>query len=91
MSNNGWIQALQSCITLVATTLDIEQSILEVDQGQTRFGKQTFIFYKVRTGTFVGNTGNTPVDQRTTYVQVNVDPPNVATFTDASNWIPFSE
>lgn len=88
MNPNGYYQNLQSCLALVSQSLADEESILLVEQGQTRYGRQTFSFYKVRIGTFEGMTGNKPVNLRTVVVQVNVDPPNVAQYASESDWHP---
>lgn len=82
---------LQACIALVAGDLATEEAILVIERGQTRFGRQTFQFYRVRIGTFRMLTGNEPVNQRTVFVQVNVDPPHHSQFVDASAWLPLPQ
>jgi hypothetical protein len=81
-------EELQACIDLVADTLATEEAILVVERGQTKFAKQTFQYYRVQIGTFKMLTGNDPVNQRTVFVQVNVDPPHQSKFVDASDWLP---
>jgi len=91
MPTNAYIQYLQSCISLVSETLADDESILVIEQGQTRYGRQTFAFYKVRIGTFKGLTGNSPVDLRSVVVEVNVDPPHSSRFVDESEWSPLPQ
>jgi len=88
MSNNAYIQYLEACLSLVATTLAAEESILLLEQGQTRYGHQTFVFYRARIGTFKNMTGNTPIDLRSAVIEVNADQPHHARFVDASEWRP---
>jgi hypothetical protein len=91
MPTNAYFHYLQACLSLVSTTLGKEESILLLEQGQTRYGKQTFAFYRVRIGTFKNMTGNTPMDLRSAVIEVNVDPPHYARVVDASNWQPLPQ
>jgi hypothetical protein len=60
-----------------------------VEKGQTRYGRQTFLHYKVEMATFVAKTGNSPVTPRTVCVSVNVDTPETAALVPIADWIPF--
>jgi hypothetical protein len=91
MSTSNYAQYLRSCLSLVSETLLSEESVLLLEQGRTRYGRQTFVFYKVRIGTFKNMTGNTPVDLRSTVVEVNVDSPHPSRFVDASEWQPLPQ
>lgn len=91
MANSVYLPLLQSCLSFLSDSLALEESVLRVEQGQMRYGRQTFAFYKVRIGTFKGATGNEPVDIRTVVVEVNVDPPFHARAVDDSNWLPLPE
>jgi hypothetical protein len=86
---NAYIEYLQACLSLIAPTLKQEESVLRIEEGQTQYGKQTFVYYKVLIATFEQMTGNTPVGQRTVVVQINVDPPNKARYVPESEWQPF--
>lgn len=80
---------VQACLAAVSPTLAVEEAIMVIEKGQTSYGRQTFLFYKVDIATFVGNTGNTPVNPRSCYVSVNVDTPDTASLVPATDWQPF--
>jgi hypothetical protein len=80
---------VQACLSAVAPTLADEESIIAVEKGQTRYGRQTFLYYKVEIATFVAKTGNSPVSPRTVCVSVNVDTPETAALVPIADWTPF--
>ena len=88
MSDNHSIQYLRSCLSLVSGTLGAEEAILVIEKGETRYGKQTFVYHRVRIGTFKNMTGNTPVDLRSAVVEINVDAPEQPRFVDESFFRP---
>jgi hypothetical protein len=86
---NAYLTYLQACLGLIAQTLQSEESVLRIEEGQTQYGRQTFVYYKVLIATFEHMTGNTPVNPRTLVVEVNVDPPNNARYVPESQWQPY--
>jgi hypothetical protein len=88
MSQNSYLLYLRAGIELVESTLGDEESILLIEQGETRYGRQTFVNYRVAFGTFEKKTGNTPTNRRVAFVQVNVDLPHRAQFVTESEWRP---
>jgi hypothetical protein len=78
------------CLTAVSPSLADEESIMSVEKGQTRYGRQTTLYYKVEIATFVAKTGNSPVNSRTLCVSVNVDTPETAALVPVADWMPFS-
>jgi hypothetical protein len=80
---------VRACLNAVAPTLADEESIMAVDKGQTRYGRQTFLYYKVEIAAFVAKTGNSPVNSRTVCVSVNVDTPETAALVPIADWMPF--
>ena len=62
---------------------------MAIEKGQIRYGRQTFLYYKFQIATFVGKTGNSPVNPRTLCVAVNVDTPDSANLVSLSEWEPF--
>lgn len=91
MPANHSLEYLHACLSLVSGTLGEQESVLAVVRGQTRYGRQTFVFFKVRIGTFENMTGNTPVNVRSVVVEVNVDPPHHARLVHDSDWVPLPE
>jgi hypothetical protein len=87
--NNVFVQYLVASVNLVAQSLNVDESILRIEEGQTRYGRQTFVYYKLLIATFEQLTGNSPVHPRTVVVQVNVDPPHTASYVDESQWQAF--
>jgi hypothetical protein len=88
MAQSVYVPYLNACIGLVESALDAEDSILLIEQGETKYGRQTFVNYRVAIGTFENRTGNNPVNRRVVFVQVNVDPPHRAQLVDESEWRP---
>jgi hypothetical protein len=88
MSQNSYLLYLRAGIALVESTLGDEESILLIEQGETTYGRQTFANYRVAIGTFEKKTGNTPINRRAAYAQVNVDPPHRAQFVTEAEWRP---
>jgi hypothetical protein len=81
---------LRACLAAIAPSLGDEESVISLERGQTRYGRQTFLFYKVQIATFVAKTGNTPVNPRTLCIAVNVDSPDTASTVPLSEWGPLS-
>lgn len=79
-----------ACLNAVAPTLGDEEAVMAIEKGQTRYSRQTFLYYRVQIATFVGKTGNSPVDQRSLGVAVNVDTPDTAGIVPLGEWVPFS-
>jgi hypothetical protein len=79
---------VEACLTAVAPTLAVDEAIVAITKGQTRYSRQTFLYYKVDIATFVSQTGNSPTNPRTIYVAVNVDTPDPATFASSTEWQP---
>lgn len=77
------------CLDAVGPTLADEESVMKVEKGQTHYGRQTYLFYKVDIATFVGKTGNSPVNPRSVCLSVNVDTPDTAQLAPMSDWTPF--
>lgn len=86
MSNDQ--RYLNSCLKLVDMETKDTESVLRLERGKTRFGRQTFLYYKIHIGTFVNNAGGEPVDVHSIVAEINVDTPDSARVVDAENWEP---
>jgi hypothetical protein len=81
---------VQACLVAVGPTLADEEAIMAVVKGQISYGRQTYLYYKVDIATFVGATGNSPVNPRSCCVSVNVDTPNTASLVPITDWRSFT-
>ncbi len=84
------VRFISACLTAVAPTLAEEEAIIALTRGKTSFGRQTFIYYKAEVATFLGNTGNSPINQRSCCISVNVDTPETASLVSLDFWHPFN-
>jgi hypothetical protein len=80
---------VRACLDAVAPSLANEEAIMAIEKGQTRYGRQTYLYYRVQIATFVAKTGNSPINPRTICVAVNVDTPDSAALVSLSEWVPF--
>ncbi|WFU44147.1 hypothetical protein QA640_17855 [Bradyrhizobium sp. CB82] len=80
---------VRACLDALAPSLSDEEAIMSVEKGQTRYGRQTYLYYRVQIATFVAKTGNSPVNPRAVCVAVNVDTPDSAALAPLSEWVPF--
>lgn len=86
MSNDQ--RYLNSCLKLAEAETKDTESVLRIERGKTRFGRPTFLYYKITIGTFPQNTGNGPVDIRSIVAQLDVDSPDNPRSVDPSQWEP---
>jgi hypothetical protein len=85
---NDDTEFVRACLAAVAPTLSPVESIIDLAKGQTAYAQQTYLYYKIIVATFVGNTGNSPVNLRSVCVAVNVDEPDSASLVPISYWRP---
>jgi hypothetical protein len=88
MLNEHDARRLHKLIDVVGAELNDDQKIIQIRQGQTRYGRQTYVYYLVDIATLEKNTGNNPINRYSLVVEFNVDQPDTPTIT-RQTWVPY--
>lgn len=89
MTDNRDTLYIQAVAEFVEKTFQVDEMIVQIRKGQTRYGRQTFVIYRVNVCTLEKLTGNNPKNRRFVDVAVNVDTKQ-ATPADGQ-WLPYDD
>ena len=85
---NSYVECLKTCLDFVGGTLNRDEAVIQVEEGQTVYGKNVQLVYLVRIGTFEHMTGNMPINLRHCVVRVSSNAPHEANSAPMSFWVP---
>jgi hypothetical protein len=88
MANAHDLERLHKLIDVVGSQLGQDEKIVQIRQGQTRYGRQTYVYYLVDIATLEMNTGNEPSKRRSLVVEFNVDSPDSPRI-ELPLWVPY--
>lgn len=79
----------QAVTEFAAQQLGQEEIIVQIREGQTRYGRQTFVIYRVNICKLENLSGNDPRGKRFVDVAVNVDTRQASSA--GGQWIPYED
>jgi hypothetical protein len=88
MSTNAYIGCLNTCLDFLDPSLQPDEDVIQIEQGQTLYGHNTCLFYLVRIATFQHMSGNTPTNPRYCVLRVTSNAPHEVTLAKMSDWQP---
>jgi hypothetical protein len=88
MANEGDLKRLHTLIDAVGGQLGEDEKIIQIRRGQTRYARQTFVYYLVDIATLEMNSGNDPKKRRSLVVEFNVDSPDTPRI-EMPLWVPY--
>jgi hypothetical protein len=91
MPSKEWSRVhISTCNHKLHELMNADETVLRLEKGKTRYGRQTFVYFKAYAGTFAHNTGNEPGQIRSWVFELNVDQPDTARIVDEGSWEPLA-
>lgn len=89
MTESSESRQLGALVHFLDTLMEDEDIVTQIRRGQTRYGRQTFVYFLVNIGKLPSKTGNSPIELRQLVISMNVDD-RKAEVVDCENWIPYA-
>jgi hypothetical protein len=90
MDNRSRSRYLEMCLQAVEASVEEERTIYKIEMGKPRFGRQTFLTFRVSTGILsaAGDAieAGSEIDH---YLMVNVDPPHASLAMRPAEFVPY--
>jgi hypothetical protein len=86
MENHYSATYIKSGVAFIEDDLDIAESIISIEEGQTAYSKDPLVFYKYKIAKIFG--GNEMKDIRYLFLEIHSTSPNKVRKVDSSKWIP---